>query len=78
MKHIRFVNQAIDLAHKSNLKSYHHGCIIVKGGHKLSSGYNTRRTRFNKSNVTSIHAECCALLSRKSKKRILWGYNLCY
>ena len=59
-KHSRHINAAIDAAMNSNMV-HMHGAVIVRGGKRISIGYNRRQTRFLKENVPSIHAEIAAL-----------------
>ena len=59
LKH-KFMYKAAELAANSSMPSKH-GCLLVKGGKILSSGFNSNRTRVNGGNVCSIHAEIASL-----------------
>jgi tRNA(Arg) A34 adenosine deaminase TadA len=77
-KHARHINAAINAAMNSTMHQMH-GAVLVRGGKRISVGYNTIQTRFQKENVPSIHAEIAALQSltcrnaREPKERLLQG-----
>ena len=55
-----FMEKAAEQANYSDMPQKH-GAVIVKGGKVLVGGYNQNRTRMNKKNVCSVHAEVLAL-----------------
>jgi tRNA(Arg) A34 adenosine deaminase TadA len=40
---------------------FKHGAVVVCGGKVISTGFNSTRTRLNKKNICSVHAEILAL-----------------
>jgi deoxycytidylate deaminase len=69
MSYLRFTNKAIELAEKSDLDKYHHGCVVACGGREIATGYNSTRTRISQENVPSTHAERSALSSLMDKDK---------
>lgn len=63
----RFIHRAIETANNSSM-SCKHGSILVKGGKIVSTGFNSNRTRINKTNVCSIHAEMASLYNASRKQ----------
>jgi tRNA(Arg) A34 adenosine deaminase TadA len=57
MKHSDLVEIACDQAKKSSHSKFHHGCVLVKNGKVLSTGYNRDTFRGR----PSEHAEEAAL-----------------
>lgn len=56
----KFLGLAAEEAQRSDM--YHkHGAVLVKGGHVVAKGHNSRRTRLHGANHCSTHAEMNAL-----------------
>jgi len=64
-KQIDVFQKAINEAKKS-VMNHRHGCVIVKDGEIVATGYN-RMMDFMSHTVLSIHAECDAIRKIKSK-----------
>lgn len=62
------LNKCINLAQKSCL-THKHGCVLVRNGEIISTGYNYKNDKLNNKNNYSVHAEICAM--KKVKKNIL-------
>lgn len=56
----KFFSLAAEEAKQSDMH-YKHGAVIVKGGHVVAKGHNSRRSRVEGENYCSTHAEMNSL-----------------